>query len=496
MVNWDSIVDETALASLLSEGYAHFCRPIARTLALFLGGLPAAHQASILAAQALLPRTAVASERLATLARSCPALHKLGQILARDRRLAPELRKHLQELESLRPSISLETIQAVLTHELGPLQRLGVTLVPPALAEASVAVVVPFRQDSGPEGGSPRQAVFKVLKPGVEERLEQELELFARVGAYLDQECEDFQIPPLDYQEVFEQVREKLRHEVRLDREQHHLAQARALYVGESRVQIPALLEYCTSRVTAMERVIGRKVTEHGLDGDGEKRRLAGLVLEALIARPIFLRASQALFHADPHAGNLFLTMDRRLAILDWSLVGSLGEHERIAMVQIMLGALTLDAERIVAILAGLAERHPLDRATVEAVVHAWLARIRQGEFPGFTWLMGLLDEVVQTARLRVGADLLLFRKTLYTLEGVVADIGARDRRIDAVLLGEFLSHLAVEWPARWLALPNARTFATRVSNADLAQLMLSLPLTATRFWFGQFLHGPSLVGS
>jgi hypothetical protein len=175
------------------------------------------------------------------------------------------------------------------------------------------------------------------------------------------------------------------------------------------------------------------------------------------------------------------------LAILDWSLVGSLGERERIAMVQIMLGALTLDAKRIVAVLAGLAERRPIDQATLESVAHSWLARIRQGQFPGFTWLMGLLDDVVQTARLRVAADLLLFRKTLYTLEGVVADIGAGDRRIDEVLLGEFLGYFAVEWPARWLAPRNARTFATRISNADLTKLMLRLPLTATRFWFDPF---------
>ena len=80
-----------------------------------------------------------------------------------------------------------------------------------------------------------------------------------------------------------------------------------------------------------MERVTGGKVTEHGLVSADEKRRLADLVVEALIARPIFSKDSPALFHADPHAGNLFLTDDHRLALLDWSLVGSLGEPERVA---------------------------------------------------------------------------------------------------------------------------------------------------------------------
>ena len=101
---------------------------------------------------------------------------------------------------------------------------------------------------------------------------------------------------------------------------------------------------------------------------------------------------------------------------------------------------------------------------------------------------MGLLDEAVQAARLRVGADLLLFRKSLHTLEGVVADIGAGESRVDAVLLPAFLHHFAVEWPQRWLAWPDSRAFATRLSNGDLAQWMLNFPWAATRFWLDQSL--------
>jgi ubiquinone biosynthesis protein len=481
MADWNLLIDEAAFASVLPDEYARFVRPIRGALTVFLGGLPAAHQEAVLADQAALPPTATASERLFALARSCPALHKLGQVLARDRRLSPELRRRLQGLESLPPSVPLEIIQGVLARELGPLHRLGVTLASAALAEASVAVVIPFRRDRGPARAAPRDGVFKVLKPGVEERLEQELRLLERVGSYLDEGCAEFGIPNIDYRGVFEQVRMKLREEVRLDLEQRHLARARAFYEGEPRVQVPALFEHCTPRVTAMERVTGKKVTEHGR-ASGEERRLADLLVEALIARPIFSNDSPAPFHADPHAGNLFVTDDHRLALLDWSLVGWLGDAERVAVVQVLLAATALDAERIVALLEGLAGR-PVDRSALESVVHAWLRRLRRGQFPGFTWLMGLLDEAVQAARLRVGADLLLFRKSLHTLEGVVADVGVGDGRVDAVLLGLFLRHFAVEWPQRWLAWPDSRAFATRLSNRDLARWVMSLPWAATRLW-------------
>src|SRR5215470_15304241 len=63
---------------------------------------------------------------------------------------------------------------------------------------------------------------------------------------------------------------------------------------------------------------------------------------------------------------------------------------------------------------------------------------------------------------------------------GVLADIGAEESRIDEVLLDQFLDHFAVEWPARWFALPDSRAFVTRLSNDDLARTMLSLPWTVT----------------
>jgi ubiquinone biosynthesis protein len=475
MVHWGLLIDEGAIASVLPDEYARFRRPVLGALTTFLEGLPAGNQAAVLADQAALPPTATAAERLFVLARGCPALHKLGQILARDRRLSPELRRHLQGLESLPPSTPLGAIQATLTQELGRLERLGVTLEPPALAEASVAVVVPFRK-------GPRQGVFKVLKPGIEERLDQELGLLGRVGSYLDQRRHEFGIPHLDYQEAFEQVREKLRDEIRLDFEQRHLAQARAAFEGEPRVLVPALFEHCTARVTAMERVRGVKITEHALGPAAERRWLADLLVEALVARPIFTTASPAVFHADPHAGNLFLTDDHRLAVLDWSLVGALGEPQRVALVQALLAALTLDAEHLLTTLEALGERPP-DRPALRSVVAAALWRVRRGQLPGLTWLVALLDEAAQVARLRLGADLLLFRKALHTLDGVEADIGAGASRVDDVLLAEFLRHMLAEWPQRWLALPGCRAFATRLSNADLARLMLGLPWAAARFW-------------
>ena len=441
MFDWKSFLDEAALAALFPREYARFARPVRDSLIVFLEGLPAAHQAEIVEQQASLPLSASISERLAAVARCCPVLQKLGQVLAHDQRLAPELRQHLRPLESLAPTVPEAILRDIVVRELGPLDQIGICLQSPAIAEASVAVVVPFVEVHANRNGPLRDGVLKILKPGIEERLALELELLGRVGSHLDERCEALQIPRMGYADLFEQIREKLSHEICLDEEQRHLKEASACYADDPRVQIPKLLEYCTPRITAMERVTGSKVTDRGLAGPRERSRLAETLVEALIAQPIFSRP-RAMFHSDPHGGNLFLTDENRLAILDWSLVGFLGEQQRIALVQILLAAAAFDSGRILIVLESLNVGSHIDRPALAAVVDGWLKRIRRGMRPGFFWLTGMLDEAVSMARVRFASDLMLFRKSLHTLDGVIAEISAGQIRIDDVLLLDFFGHL------------------------------------------------------
>lgn len=479
-VDWDDLIDDRGFASLLSEGYAHYAIPVKEGLSVFLAGLPEEVQREILTQQAALSLKTTASERLGQLARSCPVLHKLGQILARNHRLSPALRACLQPLESLPPTISIEAIRQILEKELGPLERQGIALGSSPLAEASVAVVAPFEFQGSP---SCSHGVFKVLKPGIEERLELELGLLGRVAAHLDDRCHELKIPHVDYRESFRQVSEKLAWEVRLDEEQRHLTTAKQFYSNDSKVQIPAVLEQCTPRVTAMERVFGYKVTDHALNCPSEKRRLARLVAQALISRPIFSKCAKSLFHCDPHAGNLLHTTDGRLAILDWSLVGWLTDEQRIALTQIALSALTLNDEGITMGLEGLANRRGIDRCALQATVRSWLNRLRHGHLLGYSWLVGLLDDAVQRAKLRVAANMMLFRKSLLTLEDVIAELAGVDSQIDDVLAVDFIGHFVSEFPERWFKSLHSRDYATRVSTTELMEAVLSWPITAARFW-------------
>jgi hypothetical protein len=82
---------------------------------------------------------------------------------------------------------------------------------------------------------------------------------------------------------------------------------------------------------------------------------------------------------------------------------------------------------------------------------------------------------------------MLLFRKVLLTLEGVLADVCGDERAgiriLDSVLLANFVRHFVEEWPQRLHQPPQFRDFATQLSSEDLASLYWTSPAMLTRYW-------------
>jgi ubiquinone biosynthesis protein len=265
-----------------------------------------------------------------------------------------------------------------------------------------------------------------------------------------------------------------------LDLEQAHLVAAKEFFGDSQKVQIPVVMPCSTPRVTAMERVFGTKVTDAEHLSETARKNLAGTILRELVAKPIWSTRPQAIFHADPHAGNLFYTDDDRLAILDWSLVGHLNSREREQTAQIILAALNLDASRIERAIRTMAVAVP-DGAALHEVVDKAVGKLYRTELPGLQWLMKLLGDAMFTAGVQFSADLVLFRKSILTLEGVAADVSS------GISLGKVLSlsagaTLLREWARRCVASPLSRDYGTHVSNLDLLSLYFAAPSAATRF--------------
>jgi ubiquinone biosynthesis protein len=460
-----------ALERLLPGRYAPY-QPLVRDgLFTFLEALPAARRDRLANRQASLPATTPIELRLVEVLRSSPTLHKLGQTLARDRRLDPALRRSLQRLETLPPSFSRKELEPLLGAALA-----GADLGEP-LAEGSVAVVVSCLGRT--PAGARVEGVLKVLKPGIEERLAEDLAVWPELAIQLEARSRALGLADFDWRETLEQVRDLLVAEIDLSGEQRNLEAAAAFYRDDDRVQVPLLLDGCGPRVTAMTRIEGPQVT--AAPGEPARRRAARAVVEVLIARPLFSTADPVLFHGDPHAGNLLWTPDGRLGLIDWALAGRIDQRSLALTVGLLLAASRLDRRAVGRAVCALA-REDADRAAVDRVAADAVRRLRGGAPPGLSWLLALLDRAALEAGARFGSDLLLFRKSLLTLDGVIRDLApAYPMGLDVALAG--LRQLLREWPRRPLAHPASRSFATHLSNLDLLSLLWLAPARARNFW-------------
>ncbi len=464
------------LSAIVPSPYEGYRDPLRDCLVFFLEGLSSAHQLEIFALQAELPSDAPPIERVMALLHACPSLHKLGQVVARDRRLDEALRQRLIELESLPGLTPVETLRGVLREELGA-EADSLEIEPP-LAEGSVCAVTPFRRLGG-GAHAHHDGVLKIVKPGVEEKLDEELALWPAVGERLEAQCRRRQLVTPDWRDALEQVAELLRTEVHLDAEQGHLDEAGEFYADDRRVIIPNLLEPCTPRITAMTRVPGTRVTELAA-GRARRARLGASVVEAMVARPMLAPRGASLFHADPHAGNLLATEDGRLGIVDWSLVGRLSKSDRVQMAQIVVGAFTLDRRRIARAVERLS-RSEARWVDVQPVIDEALAEVRRGTVPGFDWVSRLLDRLVIASAAHFPSHLLLFRKSLLTLGGVIADV-SEDLPRDLVLAAAVTRQLLKDWPRRALSGPFSRDFGSHLNNAEMLALLGAPTLTSLRY--------------
>ena len=152
-------------------------------------------------------------------------------------------------------------------------------------------------------------------------------------------------------------------------------------------------------------------------------------------------------------------------------------------VLQVVLGALTLDETRTCRAVAALGRQSP-DESALRAAVADAVRQVRRGQFPGLDWLLGLLDRLAICGSMRFPEELVLFRKAVLTLSAAVADV-SENCSPDRVLLGAGMEQFFRELAGRALASHDCRAFGTHVSNADLFSLWASLPATAARFWLG-----------
>jgi predicted unusual protein kinase regulating ubiquinone biosynthesis (AarF/ABC1/UbiB family) len=164
-----------------------------------------------------------------------------------------------------------------------------------------------------------REVAVKVQRPGIREQITKDLEIFAEVAELAEKHTEVGRKYQLSA--TVEEFRKSLMRELDYQREASNLRSLRRSLAEYDRLLVPEPIEaYSTGRVLTMERVHGTKVDKLSplvrteLDG--------GVLAEQLIGGYLHQIVVDGFFHADPHPGNVLLTHDHRVALLDLGMTG------------------------------------------------------------------------------------------------------------------------------------------------------------------------------
>jgi ubiquinone biosynthesis protein len=478
-----ALVQALRPGEILPDAYADYREIVSDGIGFFFRRLSLSRVASLAADQILLAPNTPARERLVALARSVPTLHKLGQIIARNRHLDPALRRLLATLENAAGGDDPETVRDRVRRELANYRApYAIRMERALLFEASVGAVIGFSW-TAPDTGREGEGVFKVLKPGVRANLAEEFRILDALADHFDRNRDRYPLPTFRFRETFADVRTALEEEIRLRGEQAHLRRADRFYADDERVRVPSLLPFCTDNVTAMERMPGGKLSDLAMTPE-ERRDAARALFRALIWKPLFSRSAETPFHGDPHAGNLYAFRGAAgevlPVLLDWSLSETLTLRQRAGMVRLVVDVLLGDPSAVAETLARLSV--DTDRAEIDRIAAEILAEPAARRSGHLARAFEIIDRT-GVAGIRFPRALLLFRKAFFTLDGVLHDLDP-DFDMDAAAAELAADAFLRELPRRWYAglmprLDRPDQYATLLSNRDLAWFAGRLLLAA-----------------
>lgn len=278
----------------------------------------------------LLENAPQAEELAADLEKLGPTFIKLGQLLSTRADLLPA--PYLEALSRLQDQIGpfpYEEVDRIVSGELGVrISKAFAEFEREPLAAASLAQVHRARMRDG------RAVVVKVQRPDIREQIVEDLESLGEMAQFLDSHTELGK--RYEFGNMLEGLRNSLLRELDFKLELTNL-----ITFGENLREFDRLIvpepidDFSTSRVLTMEYIPGKKITELSplrlmeIDGPGLARELFRAYLKQILI--------DGFFHADPHPGNVVMTDDDRIALLDLGMVGRLQPSFRDNVLRLLL---------------------------------------------------------------------------------------------------------------------------------------------------------------
>lgn len=347
-----------------------------------------------------------------------PIFIKFGQMLSTRRDLLPDdIANELRRLQDQVPPFPVDLAVARVEKELEmSLVDAFAEFEQMPLASASIAQVHAARLHSGEE------VVVKIIRPGIDRIMRQDMALMYQVAKLLAKVPEARRLRPV---EVIRDYESTLFDELDLYKEAANTSQLKRNFKDSPLMFVPTIYwPYTRRHVMVQERIRGIPVA------DLETLTTKGANLKKLAERGVEIFFTQVFrdnfFHADMHPGNIFVNCDNpedpQYIAIDCGIVGSLTREDQDYLARNLLAFFHQDYYEVAAlhIESGWVgentranEFAAAIRTVCEPILEKPLKDISFGQV-----LLGLF----QTARrfnMEVQPQLVLLQKTLLNIEGL-----------------------------------------------------------------------------
>jgi ubiquinone biosynthesis protein len=343
-----------------------------------------------------------------------PTFIKLGQLLStRADLLPPEYLAALARLQDNVDPFPYEQVERILQDEIGVrLSKAFERFDPSPIAAASLGQV----HRAILRGG--RDVAVKVQRPNVRERVISDLEALDRVAALFDR----FQVTRnVDATRVLDEFRRAILAELDYREEARNMVMLAHQLRDYERFIVPLPIDdFTTARVLTMDYIDGTKITSVSplewteVDGKTLAEDLFRAYLQQIMA--------DGVFHADPHPGNVLLTPDHRIALIDVGMVGRLSAGAQEQLFKLLLALSEGRGDDAASVVIALGEkRDDFDEGQVRRAIVELVSRHERAAIKD----VNVGRVVLEMARcgsqhgLKMAPDLALLGKTLLNLDEI-----------------------------------------------------------------------------
>ncbi len=339
-----------------------------------------------------------------------PTFIKFGQILStRHDLLSEEYIRELSKLQDRVPPFSYQEAKKVIEKEFQKnLDEVFISFDPEPIAAASIGQVYRAKLR-----GSDDVAV-KVMRPGIDKIVETDLFILINLAKFAEKHIKGSRFfNPVGFIEEFSRV---MRQEIYYIHEAQNADRFYSNFAGSTTVRIPKVhWQYTTKRILTQEFLEGIKISQIALiEAAGLDRKKVSTDLANAYLKMIF---EDGFYHADPHPGNILVSLEGKIIFLDFGMAGYIDPLLRENLVNLMIATMRSDIDLLIesleeiGLISDAGSENPEFRFNIEDFIHTYYDISTKFVDPT-DFLRNLIDVLTRSGG-RIPTNIMLLSKTL-----------------------------------------------------------------------------------